>query len=209
MQAFTAAAPFLLAFALAFAVTFADYVTSNFPSTLCLAVRNRWLWVYAAIYGGFGVVAFIAYPELFGPSAVDAAKPASVFSMQNVWMRAATIGMTIKTVMRMKFFEIPGGAGNAVPVGIVTFLQPFEPLLVREILLKQSDLTSSLIDPAAVAYGPLAAALPRALNGIPASIAPAMRTAMATDLRAAPTINDLLQTYLAYAGCHLFRKAFP
>jgi len=37
----TAALPVCLAFALACAVTFADYVTTHFPGTLCLALKNR------------------------------------------------------------------------------------------------------------------------------------------------------------------------
>lgn len=203
--------PYVIAFALALSVTFADYVTSNFPGTLCLALKNRWLFIYACVYGLFGIVGFVAYPELFGANnaAASTAVKATTFSMQNPWMRAATIGLTIKTVMHLKFFEIPSGAGSATPVGIATFLQPFEPLLVRAIKLEHWNLLTALMSTAAAKYPTLTVALPLALAGIPGSLTPAEKAAMAADLNAAKAVNDLFQVYISYAGCSLFKKTFP
>ena len=157
----------------------------------------------------FGVVAFIAYPELFPAAPQAASAKASAFSMQDPWMRAATIGLTIKTVMHLKLFEIPTGAGNAVPIGIATFLQPFEPLLLRAIQLEHWNLLTAVVGEAAAKYADADAARARAVLGIPGSLSKAEQAAMKTDLTAATSVNDLFRVYISYAGCGLFKKTFP
>jgi len=199
-------APAILAFLLATAVTFADFVTTNFPGTLCLAARCRTLWAYAALYGAFGMAGFLLYPQITGHS--DAA---ASLSMDNAWFRAAVVGVTIKSVMHFKIASLPtpGVTGQPIPIGIATFLQPFEPLMIKQIGLEYWKRTTALLAPAAAKYPDLQATRIRATAAIPGNLDSAERLALANDLGLKATVNEVLATFLSAVGCEIFKVTFP
>jgi hypothetical protein len=200
-------APAVLAFLLATAVTFADFVTTNFPGTLCLAARCRSLWAYSALYGAFGIAAFLLYPQLWPHPEASA----SSLSMDNAWFRAAVVGVTIKSVMHFKIASLPtpGATAQPIPIGIATFLQPFEPLMIKQIGFEYWQRTTALLTPAAAKYPDLQATKIRATAAIPGNLDGAERLALANDLGLKTTVNEVLATFLSAVGCEIFKVTFP
>jgi hypothetical protein len=201
-------------FAIAASVTFLELVTSKYPRTLCLVSKSQSLYIYACIYGLFGIAINLGYPLLFSPGVADGlhtsgATPQPVTWSSNPWVRAALIGFTVKALLHVRVFELTTSPGKSILIGVETITQLFEPLLLRNIGLEHWIALRKFLAPAAAKYPVLADARERELAAIPTSFDATERGAMTNDLNAAASVPDVLQIYLTNVGCRGFASIFP
>lgn len=155
----------LAVFTIAAGVTFLELVTSKYPRTLFLAATSPSLYVYACIYGLFGVAMHLAYPFVLATGVPDevhvaGAPPSVVPWSSNPWLRAGLIGLTLKALLHVRIFEIKINSGKSVPIGIETLTQLFEPLLLRNIEIDHWMALARFVEPAATKYGVLSETWP-------------------------------------------------
>jgi hypothetical protein len=195
--------PFGVAFAVAFAITLLELVTSKYPRTIFLLAGSISLYAYGVVYGliAAGIDAML-------PVISDQATVSGV-AISNPWVRAIAIGLSVKAFLHIRFFDVTTGPGKSFPVGVESFVQLFEPWLLRSIDLDHFLATRRLVQSRAAAYADVATARSRALANIPSSFDASERAAFENDLDNATTIERVMETYLTVLGRKIFSSVYP
>jgi hypothetical protein len=201
-------APFL-AFTIAFAVTYVELVTSNYPRTGFLVIRCWKLYLYSGIYGAIacGVTVFWGYLVEGGFVSFSGAGDS------NIWLRTVVIGFSAKAFLHIRLFTVHSGGKNGLPIGVETLVQPFEPWLLREIDLCHFNEMSSFLGDVKNEYTDLDDV--KRMIDIDVSALPkdgAEAKAFRIDVKQAKTVMEALGLYLTFLGRgsvrRLFHKAF-
>lgn len=195
--------PFVVAFAVAFAVTLVELVTRKYPRTIFLLTGSISLYAYGVIYG------FIAAGiDAMLPAISDQATVSGV-AISNPWVRAIAIGLSVKAFLHIRFFDVTTGPGKSFPVGVETFVQLFEPWLLRSIDLDHFSATRGFLQSRIAAYPDAATARARALANIPSSFDASERAAFENDLSSATTTERVMEAYLTIVGRKIFLSVYP
>jgi len=180
-------APFL-AFAIAFAVTYVELVTSNYPRTGFLVVRSWKLYLYSGIYAVIagGVTVFWGYLVAADLISFSGAGDSNI---------------------------VHSGGMDGLPIGVETLVQPFEPWLLREIDLCHFNEMKSFLKGVEIEYTDLDDVKRMIIKDV--SAMPQDRAevkAFLLDVDEAETVTGVLGLYLTFLGrgsvCRLFHKAF-
>jgi hypothetical protein len=189
-------------FVVAALVTAVELITSKYPRTVRFAVKSVWFYAYILIYGLLGAIAFALLP-LLG----DQVTTESVIS--NPWVKAAIIGFSVKAFLHIRIFAVSTGPGQSFPVGLESFVQLFEPWILRSLELDHYSEQSAFIASRAAKFANVAAARTEAKNNPPPGLSPAEKAVFEADIDQAANAAQVIAAYLKYSGIRLTKTTFP
>jgi hypothetical protein len=197
----------LLAFVLAFLVSGSELVTSKYPRTSFLLRKCRPLYVYAAIYGAIAFIVKLALNALIDAEAIKL----EGVGLSNPWFQAIAVGIGIKAFLHIRLFSVSyGNAGSEpFPVGVESFIQIFEPWLLRTIELNHYNQLRNYIRPRASQYRDLGIAKQRMIREVPRSFAKDEVTAFKRDIDESKEVDEAMEFYLGLVGKEVFERVFP
>jgi len=192
--------PPLLAFGVTALFTWLELVTSKYPRTFFLLKRCTALYVYVLIYAVSGGLVTALF-EYFG---VTLEGP----GVSNPWVGAVLVGISIKAFFHIRLFSV-GAGPQALPIGIETVVQMFEPQLMRAIEVYQFEASKDFIGTRATKYSDLAEVKKTIRDNLPGTLPVAERTAFLSDVERATSVGNAMDLYLAFLGRRSFDRRFP
>jgi hypothetical protein len=129
--------------------------------------------------------------------------------LNNPWFKAALVGFSVKAVLHIRIFAVSTGPGQSFPVGLESFVQLFEPWMLRSVELDHYFAQSAFIAPRAAKFADTADARTRAKTNAPPGLSSAERAVFDADIDQATTTDQVIAAYLKYAGIKLTKNAFP
>lgn len=198
--------PALLALFTASFITLLELITSEYPRTYTLILRNsKKIYAYSIIYGliAFGTTLGIAslvdgdFVRLGGPG------------LANIWIRALAIGFTVKAFLHVRLFTVGISGREQFPIGIETIVQLFEPWLLRDIQIDHFNCIRSYIQPRLATYNNLATVKQTIESNIPTMLPDAERKAFQQDVSQAASVAEAMELYIGFLGLRSLERAFP
>jgi len=194
---------FALAFVVAALVTGLELVTSKYPRTARFALRSAWFYAYIVIYGLLATAALALLPAVGDQVTLQG------LGLSNPWLKAALVGFSVKAVLHIRIFAVSTGPGQSFPVGLESFVQLFEPWMLRSLELDHYFAQSAFIAPRAGKFANVADARTRAKATAPPGLSSAEGAVFDSDIDQAQTTDQVVAAYLKYAGIKLTKNAFP
>ncbi|MFI5020461.1 MAG: hypothetical protein ACHQRJ_02245 [Alphaproteobacteria bacterium] len=191
------------AFLVAAIVTALELITTKYPRTPAFVLRSLWFRGYVMIYGFLATAAYALLPIVSDQVTITGV------GLSNPWIKAALVGFSVKAFLHIRVFTVSTGPGQSFPVGLETFVQIFEPWMLRNLELDHFNRLMEVITPLANRYADVAAARQRAINNIPNTFSNAERVALTADINLASTSTYVIIAYLNYVGIKAVRNAFP
>jgi hypothetical protein len=192
-----------LAFAVATLVTAIELITSKYGRTARFVLTSSSFYVYVVVYGVLGGIALALLPLL------DGQVTTSGIASSNPWVKAALIGFSVKAVLHIRVFTVSTGPGQSFPVGLESFVQLFEPWLLRNIELNHFAAQSDFIAPRAGRQADVVSARTQAKTNTPPGLSAAEKAVFDSDIDQASSSAQVIAAYLKYAGIQLTTTAFP
>ena len=193
----------VLVFIIAIAVTALELITSKFPQTFVFALRSPWFYSYVLIYGLLGVAALALLPfvadQIKGEGGI----------LSDPWVKAGLVGLSIKAILHIRILTVTTGPGQSFPIGLETFVQLFEPWMIKSLELDHYYQVKAFIGPRAAAHPNVDDARAQAKANIPSGFNDNEKAALTSDIDSAKTSAEVISNYLKYAGVKLTRAAFP
>ena len=112
--------PNLLAFTVAIAVTALELLTTKYPRTAAFVCHTVWFYVYIVIYGAIAAIALALLPVLGAHIQSDG------INLMNPWIAAAAVGISVKSLLHIRIFNVSTGPGKDLPVGLETIVLLFD-----------------------------------------------------------------------------------
>ena len=196
--------PLVVAFAIAGGVTLSELVTGNYARTHFLLWKSRSLYVFALIYGLLGLLFALSLDVLVAQGVVKL----EGIGLENRWVKAIVIGLTIKAFLHIRLFNVNTGSGN-FPVGVETVVQIFEPWLLRNIEIDHFNASRALISPRAKKYANLDVVKASIAENVPATFKKEEKAALQSDLEKAQSVTEAMELFLYYLGKKTFDRVFP
>jgi hypothetical protein len=191
----------LLAFAVAALVTAIELITSKYPRTARFTLGSFWFYAYFLIYGVLAAIGLIVLPLVGGTS--------SGVATSNPWLNAALVGFSVKAILHIRIFAVSTGPGQSFPVGLESFVQLFEPWLLRSLELDHFAKQSAFIAPRALKFATATDAQNKAIANPPPGFSSEEKAAFEADIGQAATPGQVIAAYLKYAGIKLTTNTFP
>ncbi|HWX82308.1 MAG TPA: hypothetical protein VNZ48_01805 [Xanthobacteraceae bacterium] len=197
-------APGLLAvsFVIAALVTALELITSKYPRTARFCVKSPWFHIYFVIYGLLGAGALALLPVLTQVTIEGV-------GLSNPWVKAAFVGLSIKAFLHIRIFSVSTGPGQSFPFGLESFVQLFEPWMLRTIELDHFSAQNNFIKPRAAKFATAVAAQAVAMANPPPALPSADQAAFGSDINQATSPVYVIAAYLKYAGVKLTENTFP
>ena len=195
--------PLAVTFAIASLVTALELVTSKYPRTARFCIKSPWFYVYFAIYGVLGAGALALLPLVGSQVTIEGV------GLTNPWVKAAFVGLSIKAFLHIRIFSVSTGPGESFPFGLKSFVQLFEPWMLRTIELDHYSAQSDFISPRAAKCATLAAAQASAKANAPPALSTAEKAAFDADIDQAASPAQAIAAYLKYSGIKLTERTFP
>lgn len=192
-----------LAFAVATLVTAVELLTSQYARTARFVLESVWFYAYVVIYGLLAAVAFAILPLVSDQVTMEG------IGVNNPWVKAALIGFSVKAVLHIRIFAVSTGPGHSFPVGLESFVQLFEPWMLRELELDHFATQSEFIRPRAARLTDVNAARTQAKANPPPGLSQAVKAAFEADIDQAASPAQVVAAYLKYAGIKLTNNTFP
>lgn len=193
----------MLVFAVAAVVTGIELITTKYPQTSDFVVKSVWFYAYILIYGALGAIAFGLLP-LVGDQVTTTG-----IGLGNPWVQAVLVGFSIKAFLHIRVYTVSTGPGQSFPVGLETFVQLFEPWMLRKLELDHFVHQRAFIAPRAARFQDVAAARTQALANIPNTFTAAEQAALTADINQAATPDQVISAYLKYTGLGVTGTTFP
>jgi hypothetical protein len=127
----------------------------------------------------------------------------------NPWIKACLVGFSVKAVLHIRIFTVSTAPGQSFPVGLESFVQLFEPWMLRSLELDHYYAQSAFIAPRAAKFATVADARTQASANVPPGLSPADTAAFNADIGQATTPAQVIAAYLKYAGVKLTQSTFP
>jgi hypothetical protein len=192
-----------LAFAVGTLVTAVELLTSQYPRTATFALKSIWFYVYVIIYGVLAAGALALLPLVSDQVTFEG------IGAGNPWIKALLIGFSVKAVLHIRIFAVTTGPGQSFPVGLESFVQLFEPWMLRELELDHFSTQRAFIAPRAARFSDLEDARLQAKNNPPPGLSTAERAVFEADIDQAANAAQVIAAYLKYSGIKLTRDTFP
>jgi hypothetical protein len=197
--------PAAVAFLLAAAVSLSELLTTQYPRTSFLILRrSRALHTYALAYGLIALVVMLVLEALTASKAIQL----EGFGLSSPWIRASAVGVTVKAFLHLRLFNVSVGS-QSVPVGLETFVQFFEPALLRTILLDEFTAVRAFVAARALGYPSLEAVKARAKEEIPPTLPNQERAAFSNDIDRATSVVQVMEHLLRFLGRKNLERVFP
>ncbi len=118
-----------VAFIIASLVTALELVTSKYPRTARFCFKSPWFYGYVLIYGILAA-GFLALLPLLGSLVTIEG-----VGLSNPWVKAVFVGLSVKAFLHIRIFSVSTGPGQSFPFGLESFVQLFEPWMLRTLEL--------------------------------------------------------------------------
>lgn len=194
--------PLVLAFAVATLITALELVTSKYARTSRFCLRSFWFYLYVMIYGLLAAGAFALLPFVGTQVKVEGV------GLTNSWVQAGFVGLAVKAFLHIRLFSVSTGPDQSFPFGLESFVQLFEPWMLRTIELDHYAEQSAFIKPLAALYPNIADARTKAKDNPPPELSRSEAEAFNSDIDHAPTSAEIIKIYLKLAGIRLTQSAF-
>jgi hypothetical protein len=194
----------ILAFLIASFISGLELVTIVCPRTFFLMTRNRALYTYALVYGAVAFVVTLAFQMLALDGTIRVTGP----GLSSPWVRAIVVGVTVKAFLHINLFNVTIGS-QSMPVGLETFVQLYEPALVRTIVFDEFSEVRTYIQPYAARHPDLADVKTKIKANIPPALSKEECGAFENDIDKAGTVIEALHLYLRFVGRKTFERVFP
>jgi hypothetical protein len=195
----------ILAFAIAAFISALELITSKYPQTYFLLLAgSRSFYTYAIVYGVIAAAIVLGLDALVSSQTVKL----EGLGLSSPWIRATAVGLTVKAFLHINLFNVTIGS-QSMPVGVESFVQLFEPALLRGILLDEFNAVRNYIHPYAVKYSTLADNKARIKGNIPPSLLAQERAAFENDVDKAGTVTEAMEFFLRFLGRKTFNRVFP
>lgn len=201
--------PSVLAGVIATAITLLELITGSYRKTHFLLWRPPQLWlmlVYVLVYGviAFGLMTVIdvlianKYITLEG------------LGTNSPWIRAVIVGLTVRALMQITFFNVAVGAGT-LPIGIATFTQLYEPMLLESLSQGVWNAGRNYLQPYADRYPNVADVRTMIADNLPPppTLSVERRAALLADIAMKTSVVEIFETYLNVAGRGTLVRVFP
>jgi hypothetical protein len=193
----------LVTFAVATLVTAIELITSKYPRTAPFALKSPWFYAYVLIYGLLGAVGLALLPLLGDKVTTEG------IALSNPWVTAALIGFSVKAILHIRIFAVSTGPGQSFPVGLESFVQLFEPWMLRTVELDHFSEQSAFIAPRAARFATVADARTQATANPPPGLSTPERAVFDADIGQAANQGQVIAAYLKYSGIRLTNTTFP
>lgn len=127
----------LFVFACALAFLFGVYISlhdlfnAKAKEMLFAFAWKSWaLWAYGSIYGGLAILFFYLLKDNFLNVAIETAAARSLGEEFKIWLLAIFSGISIKSLLNVSFYNARID-GKTLPIGLATFVEIFEPQLIK------------------------------------------------------------------------------
>jgi hypothetical protein len=184
-------------------VTAVELITSKYPRTAPFALKSIWFYIYILIYGSLGAAGFALLPLLGDQVTTEG------IAISNPWAKAALIGFSVKAILHIRIFAVTTGPGQSFPVGLESFVQLFEPWILRTLELDHYSEQSAFITPRAARFANVTDARTQAKGNPPPGLSAAERAVFDADIDQASTAAQVIAAYLKYSGIRLTKATFP
>jgi hypothetical protein len=127
-------------------------------------------------------------------------------------LTAVMLGLSAKALLHIRFFSVPTtGTQQTFPVGTETFVQLFEPWLLRTIAIDEFNAVSAYLRAKAQGYTDLNAVKTTIKANLPgpAAFPDPERTALMLDVDQAGSVGSALEIYLRAFGVSTVDRVFP
>jgi hypothetical protein len=199
-----AALPSLLAAFIAAGITLLELTTSSYRHTHFLLWKHWQIYLYFVIYGAIaaGLMAF-----------VDVLIANKYITLQGLgtgspWVRAVIVGITVKALTQITFFNVAAGAGS-MPVGISTFIKIYEPTLLDSLNLAVWNDGRDFIAPFALRYSNINQVRQLIAANLPPTLSTERKAAVLSEIGMKLTVVEVMEVFLNAAGRSTFRRTFP
>jgi hypothetical protein len=129
--------------------------------------------------------------------------------LTNPWIKALFVGLSIKAFLHIRIFSVSTGPGQSFPFGLETFVQLFEPWMLRTLDLDHYAEQSDFIRPRATRCPNVADARTQAKANPPPSFSTAETAVFEADIDQAANSAQVISAYLKYTGIRLTTSTFP
>jgi hypothetical protein len=192
--------PSCVAFFTAACFTGLELVTSKYPRTAFVVIKDYWFWSYILIYG---VIATLGFWGLDALVAADKIKLEGL-GLDSSWMKALYVGIAVKALLHINVARM-----GATPIGTEIIVQLFEPHWLRTILLNEFNAVRAYVAPYVSRYSDLSDVKKRVKENIPPTLPDAERAAFESDLEKAATVVPAMELFLRFVGLGTFKRVFP
>ena len=194
--------PLVLALSVATVVTALELVTSKYPRTSRFCLKSIWFYLYVVIYGLLAAGALALLPLIGSEVKIEG------IGLTNPWVQAAFVGLSVKAFLHIRLFSVSTGPDQSFPFGLESFVQLFEPWMLRTIELDHYAEQSAFVEPLAGRYPAVDAARTKAKNNPPPALSKSESDAFESDIDHAPTSAEIIKVYLKLAGIRLTQRVF-
>jgi len=185
------------------AVTGLELITTTYPRTATFILKSFGFYCYVIIYGALAAIAYLLLPWVGDQVTVQGV------GLSDPWVKAAIVGFSIKAFLHIRVFTVSTGPGQSFPVGLETFVQLFEPWMLRNLELDHYYRLQDFVTPRKDRCADVAAAQAKAKRSIPTTFTPADRAALEADIDRQITREGVIICYLTYVGIKITKNTFP
>lgn len=198
-----ALASVVLSFAVASFISASELITRNYPRTYFLLRRCGSLYLYAAVYGAAAFLVTLMLDSLVASKTIKM----EGFGLASPWVRAFYVGVTIKAILNINFFNVTVGT-QSMPVGPSTLVQLYEPMILRNITFREFTEVRRYVKPAADRNANLAT-VRQQIKDNPATLPTSERGAFENDIDKAQSVTVAMEALLRFSGRSIFDSVFP
>jgi len=192
-----------LSFVVASFISLSELITRSYPRTYVLLGRCKSLYLYAAVYGLAALFVTLGFDSLVASGKMKV----EGFGLGSPWLRALYVGLTIKAILNISFFNVTVGA-QSMPVGPSTLIQLYEPMILRNIQFREFTEVREYVRPAAQAHRDLAAVKRQIKENVPATLPATERGAFENDIDKAQSVTVAMENFLRFLGRPIFDSVF-
>jgi hypothetical protein len=198
--------PSILALLIASGITLLELITTEYPRTYPIVLRNsKKIYVYSIIYGAIAFGITLGIDSLISGEIVTL----EGIGLSNLWIRALAIGLTVKAFLHIRLFTIGVSGGDKFPIGIETIVLLFEPWLLRDIEIDHFNFIRTYIQPQVAKYNDLQNVKQLITSNIPTSLPAEERNTFIRDINEKTSIVEAMEKFIRYLGLRSFERAFP
>lgn len=183
--------------------TFLENVTSKYPNTGFLIYASRALWIYCTIYGFIAVAGFFLSGWLISTGKLKI----EGLGLDSPCIRGLVIGLTTKAIMQINIYTVTTGS-TSFPIGFQTFVQLFEPYLIRFIGLDEFELVRKFVAPFVARFNDLDQVKSLIKQNIPVFIPAEEKGAFENEIDKETSVRNAMERFLRFLGRKTFERVF-
>jgi hypothetical protein len=205
--------PAVITFCVGAFFTWFELRVSKYPTTGHFIAFIRPVLIYCTVYGAIATGGFLLSGSLIanGKLKIEGLGLESPYAL---YILAVVLGLSSKAIMQLNLYTVLIGS-TPFPLGFQTFIQIFEPFLLRSILIKEDDEVRNFVEPFAAKY-PITAGDKTKLDevkqmifgNIPKQLPDEERSAFKNDIEKDTQVHEAMEHFLRFLGRGTFLRVF-